>query len=159
MSLTDVNGLPYINPIQGMPGPCLPGIHKGVDMLELNPETVCFLINKAKEFHAKEEVVIPDEPLSPSEDWARQVLADHADDLTYQEFKAAVEDLEPDQQATLVALMWLGRGNYDEDQWDAACADAKAEWTPLTADYLMATPLVADYLDEGLDILGYSCEE
>jgi hypothetical protein len=50
-------------------------------MLELNPETVCFLINKAKEFHAKEEVVIPDEPLSPSEDWARQVLADHAEIL------------------------------------------------------------------------------
>ena len=85
-------------------------------MLELNPETICFLVSKAKEFHAKEEVVIPDEPLSPSEDWARQVLADHDDDLTYQEFKAAVDDLEPDQQATLVALMWLGRGDYDEDQ-------------------------------------------
>lgn len=64
-------------------------------MLELNPETVCFLISKAKEFHAKEEVVIPEETLSPSEDWARQVLADHADDLTYQEFKATVDDLNP----------------------------------------------------------------
>ena len=76
-------------------------------MLELNPETVCFLISKAKEFHAKEDVVIPNEPLSPSEDWARQVLADHADDLTYQEFKSTINDLEPDQQANLVALMWL----------------------------------------------------
>ena len=128
-------------------------------MLELNPETVCFLINKAKEFHAKEGVVIPDEPLSPSEDWARQVLADHADDLTYQESKAAVDDLEPDQQATLVALMWLGRGDYDEDQWDAACSDAKAEWTLQTAEYLLARPLVADHLEEGLNLLGYSCEE
>ena len=128
-------------------------------MLELNPETVCFLISKAKEFHAKEEVVIPDEPFSPSEDWARQVLADHEGDLTFQEFKASVDDLEPDQQVAVVALMWLGRGDYDEDQWEAACIDAKSEWTPRTAEYLMATPLVADYLDEGLSLLGYSCDE
>ena len=128
-------------------------------MLEFNPETVCFLISKAKEFHAKEEVVIPDEPLSPSEDWGRQVLADHAGDLTHREFKAAVDDLEPDQQAVLVALMWLGRGDYSEDQWDAACSDAEAGWTPRTAEYLLATPLVADYLEEGLALLGYGCEE
>ena len=128
-------------------------------MLELNPETVCFLINKAKEFHAKEGVVIPDEPLSPSEDWARQVLADHEDDLTYQEIKAVVDDLEPDQQATLVALMWLGRGDYDRDQWDAACSDAREQWAPRTAEYIMAKPLVANYLEEGLALLGYSCEE
>jgi len=128
-------------------------------MLELNPETVCFLMNKAKEFHAKEGVVIPDEPLSPSEDWARQVLADHEDDLTYQEIKAAVDDLEPDQQTTLVALMWLGRGDYDRDQWDAACSDAREQWTPRTAEYIMAKPLVANYLEEGLALLGYSCEE
>ena len=63
--------------------------------LELNPDTVCFLIDKAREFHAKEEVVIPDTPGSPTEDWALQVLADHADDATYQEFCATVNDLEP----------------------------------------------------------------
>lgn len=128
-------------------------------MMELNPESVCFLIDKAKEFHAKEEVVIPDEPLSPTEDWARQALADHADDLTFQEFKATIDDLEPDQQATLVALMWLGRGDYSEDQWDDAYAEAKAQWTPRTAAYLMARPMVADYLIEGLSLLGYSCDE
>lgn len=128
-------------------------------MMELNPETVCFLVSKAKVFHAQEQVVIPDEPLSPSEDWARQALANHEDDLTYQEFKAAVEDLEPDQQATLVALMWLGRGDYSAEQWDDAFADATSNWTPYTAEYLMARPLVADYLTEGLDMLGYSCEE
>ena len=127
--------------------------------MDINPDTVCFLISKAKEFHAKEEVVIPEEPLSSSDDWALQVLADHAGDLDYQEFSSTIDDLEPDQQVQLVALMWLGRGDYDEDQWNAACSDAKAEWTPRTAEYLMARPLVADYLEEGLALLGYSCEE
>src|SRR3990172_602014 len=128
-------------------------------MLELNPETVCFLISRAKEFHAKEEVVIPEEPSSPSDDWARQVLADHADDLTYQEFRSTVEDLEPDQQIALVALMWIGRGDYSEKQWDTAYAAAKSRRTRRTAEYLITTPLIADYLEEGLALLGYDCEE
>lgn len=127
-------------------------------MLELNPETVCFLIGKAREFHAKEEVVIPDEHLSPSEDWARQVLAVHGGDPTFQEFKATIYDLEPDQQATVVALMWLGRGDYDEDQWNAAYSEAVSANTSRTAEYLIATPLLSDFLEEGLSMLGYSCE-
>jgi hypothetical protein len=128
-------------------------------MLNVNPETVCFFISKAKEFHAKEEVVIPEEPTSPSDDWALQVLADHADDMTFQEFKTTVDDLEPDQQIDLVALMWLGRGSYSEDEWDTAVADAAAHWSPRTAEYLLATPLLADYLEEGLATLGLSCED
>ena len=51
-------------------------------MIDLNPETVCFIIERAREFHAKEQVSIPEAPTSPSDDWARQVLADHLDDLS-----------------------------------------------------------------------------
>ena len=128
-------------------------------MLDVNPQTVCFLIDKAAEFHAQEEVVIPEEPLQADADWAMQVLADHADDPTFQEFKATVEDLEPDQQAAVVALMWLGRGDYDRSEWGAALNAATARRTSRTAEYLIGTPLVADYLREGLSLLGYDCEE
>src|SRR3569623_2341078 len=127
-------------------------------MLEINPETVCFIIGKAKEFHAKEAVVIPDEPLSPSEDWARQVLADHQDDPVYQEVAAAIEDLEPAQQATLVALMWLGRGDYTVDEWATACEAAAARRTRRTANYLQATPLIASYLEEVLSLFVFYCD-
>jgi hypothetical protein len=126
----------------------------------INPITICFLIDKAREFHAKEEVVIPEPPLSPGDDdIGSMVLADHADDPTYEEFSAAVEDLEPDQQTALVALMWLGRGDFSVDQWDSALEEARRSWTPRTADYLLSTPLVADYLAEGLSLLGYECSE
>jgi len=127
-------------------------------MLELNPEIVCALIDKAHEFHAKEEVVLPEPPLSPGDSSVMQVLADHADDPVYDEFRNLVDDLEPDQQVSLVALMWLGRGDFDAGEWDDAVATARDAWTTHTADYLIATPLVADYLAEGLAALGYSCE-
>jgi hypothetical protein len=131
----------------------------GGAMLELNPDTVCFLIDKAHEFHAKEDVVIPDTPGSPTEDWALQVLADHGDDATLQEFKNTVQDLEPDQQVQLVALLWLGRGDYSVDEWDDALAEARRSWTPRTAEYLIAHPLLADYFEDALSELGYSCED
>lgn len=128
-------------------------------MLNINPETVCFFILKAREFHAKEEVEIPEPPLSPGDHWALHVLADHSDDLYLAEARAVVEDLEPDQQAELVALMWLGRGDYTLEEWDAAVEEAQASLTDHTAEYLFAHPLVADFLEEGLDQHGYSCEE
>lgn len=127
-------------------------------MLDLNPETVCQLIERAHEFHAKEEVAIAEEPANASGDWARQALANYRGDPTYRELKSMIEDLEPDQQVSLVALMWLGRGDFDETEWNSALAQAREQWTDHTADYLIATPLVADYLDEGLAMLGYSCE-
>ncbi|WP_324731992.1 hypothetical protein [Pseudomonas paeninsulae] len=34
---------------------------------------------------------------SPGADWAMQVLADHADDEVFLEFKSIIDDLEPDQ--------------------------------------------------------------
>ncbi len=125
----------------------------------VNPDTVCFLIMKAHEFHAKEDLMLPDTPFSLGDDWALQVLADHEDDPTYAEVKSTINDLEPDQQEALVALMWIGRGDFDVAEWGQALESAHDAWNARTADYLIATPLVADYLEEGLSLLGYSCEE
>lgn len=125
-------------------------------MLEINPDIVYRITELAREFHAKEAVVFPHEAENESGDWAMQVLADHADDATYEELKATIESLEHAQQATIVALMWVGRGDFDAYQWDEAYAEAKERWTPHTADYLISTPLVADYLEEGLSLFGYS---
>lgn len=128
-------------------------------MLAINPETVCRIIEKAREFHAKEAVSIPEIPNSPSDDWARQVLADHVDDPSYNELIITINDLEPDQQICLVALMWLGRGDYSLEEWDEAIATATDAHNERTAEYLIATPLVADYLGEGLNLHEYACEE
>ena len=127
-------------------------------MLNLNPDTVCFLISRARVFHSKEQVVLPDVPDSPTDDWALQVLADHTGDSVFQEFKATVDDLEPDQQQALVALMWVGRNDFSQAEWETALQEARQNWGENTAEYLIAHPLLADYLLEGLDLLGYRCE-
>lgn len=127
-------------------------------MLDVNPDTVCRLIDLAREFHAQEEVVIPDEPESPGDDWAIQILAAHGSDATFQEFKTIVEDLEPDQQQQVVALLWLGREDYSIDEWEEAVEEARYNWSDHTAEYLMAHPYLADHLALGLELHGYGCE-
>ena len=127
-------------------------------MLNINPEVVCAIIEKCQEFHAKEEVSIPHEnEWDGDDDWAMQILADHAGDGTLQELKYIIQDLEPNHQVELVALIWLGRGDYADDEWNDALREAHANWNSRTAEYVIATPLVAEYLLEGLWSLGYGC--
>lgn len=128
--------------------------------LNINPETICFIILKAKEFHAKEEVTFS-EKISDSEyeyDWS-QILADHADDLTYTEIQKVIEDLEPDQQIILLALMYVGRGDFEANEWAIAYTEAQNNILPNLTGYLLSKPQIADYLEKGLETFGYFCEE
>lgn len=130
-------------------------------MLNINPDVVCAIIEKCQEFHAQEGVSIPhtEESAGDDADWAMQMLADHADDPTYQEIKFIIGDLDPNQQVELVALMWLGRGDFSKDEWNDALKEAHANWNARSAEYLLGTPLVANYLQDGLGEMGYSCGE
>lgn len=128
-------------------------------MFEVSLETVCFVVDKCREFQAKEAVAIPEPSAGPGDDWARQVLADHAEDLTLQELHAAFEDLAPAEQAEVVALMWIGRGDFEAADWEEAREEARSAWNPRTAGYILATPLAADYLEDGLAAFGYDCNE
>lgn len=126
--------------------------------LAVSLDKVCFLIGMAREFHAKEEVVFPEDPSGPTEDWAMQVLADHSDDPCYREMHSLIAGMDLEEQVNLVALMWLGRGDFSAEEWSEALEEARDRLSAHTAEYLIGTPLVADYLEEGLSLLGYSCE-
>ncbi len=128
-------------------------------MLALNPDIVCAVIAKSRQFQVKETASVSDGDFGPEDDVVSQVMADDRDDLSSQEAGELIDDLEPDQQASLVALMWIGRGDFSADEWDDAYAEAQDNWNSRTSAYLMATPMVADYLSEGLAEMGYSCEE
>jgi hypothetical protein len=130
-------------------------------MLKVRLDTLCYIIAKARECQVKEQVVIPNAPSDSGDDWAMQVLADHAGDMSMKEIQAAVEDLSPEQQAEVVALMWLGRGDYALEDWEEANSEALVQFLDKrnTAGYLLAHPMVSDHLEEGLIAKGYSCED
>jgi hypothetical protein len=128
-------------------------------MLTVSPEKVCFIIVKAREFDAKDEVTEPDPGSNPSDDKDVSVLEEHSDDPVVEELTSLVNSLSEDEQIDLVALTWLGRDDYSAGDWSAVREEAARAHNDRTAEYLIGTPLVADFLEEGLSKLGYSCEE
>jgi uncharacterized protein DUF3775 len=129
--------------------------------LTVKPETVCFIILKAREFDAKDVVTDPDEGSNPSDDNMVSVLEDHPDDSVLEELTSIIGDLSEDEQVDLVALAWLGREDNTIEDWSTLrqeAARAHVNHGRHTASYLLGMPLLGDYLEEGLSQLGISCE-
>ena len=127
--------------------------------LTISPETVCFVVMKAREFDAKDVLTDPDSGSNPADDMDASVLEDNPDDPVVEEITSAIDDLSDDQQIDLVAIAWLGRGDYDATDWPSVRAEAARAHNRTTASYLLGIPLLADYLEGGLSLLGRSCEE
>jgi hypothetical protein len=127
--------------------------------LTISPEKVCFIIIKAKEFDAKDEVTEEDPGSNPTDDKDAEVLQDHKDDPVLEELTSFINSLSEDEQIDLVALTWMGRDDYTVSDWPAVREEAARAHNDRTALYLLGTPLLGDFLEEGLSMLGYSCEE
>jgi hypothetical protein len=127
--------------------------------LTISPEKVCFIIIKAKEFDAKDEVTEPNPGSNPSDDMDVEVLEDHADDPVVEELTSLINSLSEDEQIDLVTLAWLGRDDYSASDWATVREEAARAHNQRTAEYLLGMPLLGDFLEEGLSMLGYSCEE
>ena len=130
-----------------------------VDQLTISPEKVFFVIVKAREFDAKDEVTDPDPGSNPSDDKDAAILEDHSDDPVVEELTSLINSLSEDEQIDLVALAWLGRDDYSAVDWAEVRAEAARAHNNRTARYLLGIPLLGDFLEEGLSQLGYSCEE
>ena len=129
------------------------------DALDIGVENICRIIVKARQFAAKEGVVEEDYGGNQVDEGFREVLAAHSDDPVFQELKAFIDGLDVDAQCELVALMWIGRGDFSKDEWDAAIELAQQEHNNHTAEYLLGTPLLADLLQAGLETYELSCAD
>ena len=127
--------------------------------LTISPEKVCFVIIKAREFDAKDEITEPDPGSNPSDDKDTAVLEDHEDDPVVEEITSFIDSLSEDEQIDLVTLAWLGREDYTADDWATVREEAARAHNARTAGYLLGMPMLGDFLEEGLSMLGYSCED
>jgi hypothetical protein len=128
-------------------------------MLALSLEKLAYIIVKAREYDAEVPAVDPESGSNPTDDAERGVLEDTADNPTHEELVGAINSLNDQERIELLALTWLGRGDYGKDEWRAALAEARRVHDEKETDYLVGTPLLADYLEEGLSQLGYSIED
>jgi hypothetical protein len=127
--------------------------------LTVSSESVCFIIVKAREFDAQDVVTDPDSGSNAADDNMASVLEAHPDDLTQKELVAFINALSEEEQADLVALLWLGRGDGTLEEWNDLRDEAQRQHNNRTATYLLGEPLLSDHLEEGLSQFGFSCED
>jgi len=124
-------------------------------MLEISPRRVAHIIIRAREIDAK--VGRWDSPGdSPDAD---SILEARASDATDSELRAFIERLNDDEKASLVALMWIGRGTFEPEDAAEALETARAEATTPTQDYLLGSPHLPDHLEDGLEKMGYNATD
>ncbi|MES1201187.1 MAG: DUF3775 domain-containing protein [Pseudomonadota bacterium] len=127
--------------------------------ISLSTEQLAYIVLKARAYDAEVSVDDPDEGSNASDDRSIDVLEDTKDNPTGRELAAAIRSLNADGQATLVALAWLGRDDYDADEWEDALAQARDRDEGPAARYLMGIPLLGDLIEDGAEKLGISLTE
>lgn len=129
--------------------------------LSIPLETLTYIIEKAREFDVEVPPVLTDDGSNPTDDEAGDttILDDRIDNPSGEELTAALDQLNDDQRDEIVALTWLGRGDYGKDEWDEAMEAAHERHSGEETRYLLGTPLLADLLEEGAAQLGYSRED
>lgn len=117
-------------------------------------DTVCYLIARLHDLQGKSASTLSEG--DTDDDPYLAVLEDRGNDPVEDEIRSVIDDLDEEAQVDLVALLWLGR---DVGEWNELRELALQEHNDATAGYLIGTPLVADYLASGLEVLGFDCTE
>ena len=127
--------------------------------LRINPDKVCQFLQAAREVAAKVPATTgdrttngDDSPLTFMEDYG-------ADDSVRQQMVEFVAGLNVEEQVDLLALIYLGRGDFDLVEWDDALAEARDRIDAGDARFMIGDRALPAYLGEALDAFGKSCPD
>jgi hypothetical protein len=128
--------------------------------MDIAVEKVCEFILRVRALDVKEGPTDADSGSNPIDDGSRDVLNEDPDDATEEELREVVAGLNDDERAELVALVFVGRGDMEPEEFPDAVRLAREREAAGTnaADYLLGIPNVGDLLDEGLEAMGLRCD-
>ena len=127
-------------------------------VLDIPVATVCGIISRAKALGGKEAEVTPNVGSNPTDDDAMPAALQTTEHDPYAlEIRAEVDSMGPDGQATLVALLLVGRGDFGAEGWESALDSARSVTNGETSKFLIENPLLGSHLEAGLNALGHSC--
>ena len=130
--------------------------------LRISAEKICALIEAAREVAGKvpstagdktttgddSELVTIEDPEGIGED----------EDARRREMVDFIAGLNVEEQTDLLALIWLGRGDYEIDEWDDALAEAEARIAARDPDFMLGDAALPEYLGDGLEAFGLACD-
>src|SRR5215213_10220956 len=125
--------------------------------LGVSLETVATVVDLARAMQGKEETDA--EQVSEDANSEAALLQETPDDMTEAALRQFIDELNEDEQASLIALAWTGRGDYGSEDWEEARALAAERNLSDTASYLVEMEMLGDLLAEGVAAFGLSIED
>jgi hypothetical protein len=137
-----------------------PVADEGDEPAELNIglDKIQDIVLKAREFDQEDFPDEPDPGSDPDAAEDREERLDAGDDPTEAELRALIDDLNDEEVVDLIALVWIGRGDFGIDELGEARELARERHQGSSSRYLMGIPTLAEYLAEGLSAAGYDLE-
>ena len=128
------------------------------DMPEIAAEKACFVATLARRLEALDEGVEADAS-NPADDGGTAALTEEADMPVRRELTEYIGALDVDEQDALVALAWIGRGDFEASDWRSAVREAAQRRETSVARYLLGMPMLPDYLEDALSAYDRSCAD
>ena len=131
--------------------------------LRISAEKVCAFIEAARELAGKVPSTAGDRT-STGDDSKLETIVDkpgqdfYEGDERRREMVEFVAGLNVEEQTDLLALIWIGRGDYEPEEWDSALAEAEARIAARDPDYMIGDSALPEYLGDGLDAFGRTCD-
>jgi hypothetical protein len=120
-------------------------------------ETVCRIILRAREYEVLIPDTDPDESSNATDDGAIDAIEDDGDNPAEAELRAVVDDLAEDEQAEVIALAMIGRGDFDAEAWTDALEAATQEIDSAAA-WMLGQPTFSTDLEAGLAAFDLNCD-
>ena len=120
-------------------------------------ESVCRIIQRAREYEALIPDTDPDAGSNASDDGMVGALEDDGDNPAEAELRAIVDDLAEDEQAEVIALALVGCGTFDASEW-ADAIDAAGEEADDSFEWMLGQPTLSSDLEAGLAAFHLSCD-
>ena len=138
--------------------------HDDDEPVELNiaVDTISTIISMARLFDSESDGTVPDNGAGEGNvTGIEDETIGHSGESgpISEELREAIDDLNDDEVVDLIAIAWVGRGDFGREEWGEARALARERHRRHSADYLMGIPALGDYLEEGLATLGHNYEE
>jgi Protein of unknown function (DUF3775) len=126
--------------------------------LRINPDKVCQLMEAARELAGRVPSTAGDHTTT-GDDSPLTFIEQSDDDPTRAQIIEMIAGLNVEEQVDLLALVYLGRGDFDLASWDDALEEARARIDDGDPEYMIGSAALPAYLAEALDAFGKTCPD
>ena len=98
--------------------------------MDIALDKVCELILRARAIDVKEGITDPDSGSNPIDDGNLDSLTSSPDDATEEEVREFIAGLNDDERHDLMALVYIGRGDMEPEEWARPSGSPGSARTP-----------------------------